>query len=387
MPSVPPPPIVIGGIGQPVEATRPRADPDGRRPCAEPHGAGGHPRTRSGRTWSSQFRRGGAPPAARVGLRPDPDGRADARDRRNPDGEAGQGPPAATGTSPSSSSTASTRTPSYIFRGYKEGAVDYLLKTLRPGDPAAKVSSSRSLAEERAAPPPAGHVAGGAKLIEVEKRGELRFRAADRSMPQCVWAARRDGESTTATGSGGVRRRAGGHHVLRRRPRGRAGGGTPVVPERDRLRSVGGGADPAQDAPAFVALRHHAQGASADAALRRSRCSRSSGSPEAIAFWYDRRTSSSSSADGVEERDARLLAGVLPPDPVAVVISPSRRAAHTHCGIESVSARKRSSPRFFHLDQLARPQHGLLAAEQLVLPPEIDEGPRPCPQDLRSERV
>src|SRR5438034_8142321 len=32
------------------------------------------------------------------------------------------------------------------------------------------------------------------EVIAVEKRGELRFRALTDSMPQCVWAARRDGE-------------------------------------------------------------------------------------------------------------------------------------------------------------------------------------------------
>src|SRR5216683_972472 len=73
--------------------------------------------------------------------------------------------------------TAIAKDPSYIFRGYREGAVDYMLK---PFDPElVRRQQALLLARER---------------LEQERRVELRFRAVTDSMPQCVWAARADGE-------------------------------------------------------------------------------------------------------------------------------------------------------------------------------------------------
>jgi PAS domain S-box-containing protein len=90
--------------------------------------------------------------------------------------------------------TAIHKDPSYIFRGYKEGAVDYLLKPFDPGILRAKVSVFVDLWRKNELLRRQQSMLRARELLEVEKRGELRFRALTDSMPQCVWAARRDGE-------------------------------------------------------------------------------------------------------------------------------------------------------------------------------------------------
>jgi len=90
--------------------------------------------------------------------------------------------------------TAIHKDPSYIFRGYKEGAVDYLLKPFDPEILRAKVSVFVDLWRKNELLRRQQAMLRARELIEVEKRGELRFRALTDSMPQCVWAARRDGE-------------------------------------------------------------------------------------------------------------------------------------------------------------------------------------------------
>ncbi len=90
--------------------------------------------------------------------------------------------------------TAIHKDPSYIFRGYKEGAVDYLLKPFDPEILRAKVSVFVDLWRKNELLRRQQAMLRAREVIEVEKRGELRFRALTDSMPQCVWAARRDGD-------------------------------------------------------------------------------------------------------------------------------------------------------------------------------------------------
>src|SRR6266849_135877 len=74
--------------------------------------------------------------------------------------------------------TAIAKDPSFIFKGYSQGAVDYLLKPFDPEILRTKVSVFVDLWKRR----------------ELERRSEVRFHGLTDSMPQCVWAARRDGE-------------------------------------------------------------------------------------------------------------------------------------------------------------------------------------------------
>ena len=90
--------------------------------------------------------------------------------------------------------TAIHKDPSYIFRGYKEGAVDYLLKPFDPEILRAKVSVFVDLWRKNELLRRQQAMLRARELYELEKRGELRFRAVTDSMPQCVWAARADGE-------------------------------------------------------------------------------------------------------------------------------------------------------------------------------------------------
>jgi PAS domain S-box-containing protein len=90
--------------------------------------------------------------------------------------------------------TAIHKDPAYIFRGYKEGAVDYLLKPFDPEILRAKVSVFVDLWRKNELLRRQQAILRARELIAVEKRGELRFRALTDSMPQCVWAARGDGE-------------------------------------------------------------------------------------------------------------------------------------------------------------------------------------------------
>jgi PAS domain S-box-containing protein len=90
--------------------------------------------------------------------------------------------------------TAIHKDPRNIFRGYEEGAVDYLLKPFEPQILRAKVQvfvdlwrMGELLRRQQA-------MLRAQELVEVEKRSELRFHALTDSMPQCVWAAKADGE-------------------------------------------------------------------------------------------------------------------------------------------------------------------------------------------------
>ena len=90
--------------------------------------------------------------------------------------------------------TAIHKDPAYIFRGYKEGAVDYLLKPFDAEILRAKVSVFVDLWRKNELLRRQQAMLRARDLIAVEKRGELRFRNLTDSMPQCVWAAKRDGE-------------------------------------------------------------------------------------------------------------------------------------------------------------------------------------------------
>ncbi len=90
--------------------------------------------------------------------------------------------------------TAIHKDPSYIFRGYQEGAVDYLLKPFDPEILRAKVSVFVDLWRKNELLRRQQAMLRAREVLEVEKRGELRFRALTDSMPQCVWVARRDGD-------------------------------------------------------------------------------------------------------------------------------------------------------------------------------------------------
>ena len=89
--------------------------------------------------------------------------------------------------------TAIHKDPSYIFRGYKEGAVDYLLKPFDPEILRSKVRvfvelwTKGELLRRREA------LLRARELISLERRSELRYRGLTDSMPQCVWAAHPDG--------------------------------------------------------------------------------------------------------------------------------------------------------------------------------------------------
>ena len=90
--------------------------------------------------------------------------------------------------------TAIAKDPSYIFRGYKEGAVDYLLKPFDPEILRAKVAVFIDLWRKGELLRQQQAMLRAQELIEAERRSETRFRGLTDSMPQCVWAARADGE-------------------------------------------------------------------------------------------------------------------------------------------------------------------------------------------------
>src|SRR5258706_6094169 len=84
--------------------------------------------------------------------------------------------------------TAIAKDPSYIFRGYQEGAVDYMLKPFDPEILRAKVSvfvdlwrKGEQLRQQQA-------MLSAREPHELEKRADLAFPALTDSMPQCVWA-------------------------------------------------------------------------------------------------------------------------------------------------------------------------------------------------------
>ena len=90
--------------------------------------------------------------------------------------------------------TAISKDPANIFRGYQEGAVDYLLKPFDPEILRAKVSVFVDLWRKGEQIKRQAAMLRASELIALERKSETRFRALTDSMPQCVWAARKDGE-------------------------------------------------------------------------------------------------------------------------------------------------------------------------------------------------
>ena len=90
--------------------------------------------------------------------------------------------------------TAIHKDPSYIFRGYKEGAVDYLLKPFDPEILRAKASVFVELWRKSELVRRQQALLRAQERVELERQSETRFRGLTDSMPQCVWAARKDGE-------------------------------------------------------------------------------------------------------------------------------------------------------------------------------------------------
>src|SRR5712671_3154114 len=90
--------------------------------------------------------------------------------------------------------TAIAKDPSFIFKGYSQGAVDYLLKPFDPEILRTKVSVFVDLWRRGELIKRQAAMLRVQELRELERRSEVRFHALTDSMPQCVWAARRDGE-------------------------------------------------------------------------------------------------------------------------------------------------------------------------------------------------
>src|SRR5712672_2731812 len=90
--------------------------------------------------------------------------------------------------------TAIAKDPSFIFKGYAHGAVDYLLKPFDPEILRTKVSVFVDLWKRGELIKRQAAMLRAQELREFERRSEVRFHALTDSMPQCVWAARRDGE-------------------------------------------------------------------------------------------------------------------------------------------------------------------------------------------------
>ena len=90
---------------------------------------------------------------------------------------------------------------------------------------------------------------------------------------------------------------------------------------------------------------------------------------------------------GTEEREPRVGARVLPPDPVAVVdlaVAPGRPHALGHRVGEGVEADLAAA---LQLAKLLGAQHGGLPLDQLAAAPEVDEDRDLGAQDLRVERL
>ncbi|MFL5441194.1 MAG: response regulator [Myxococcales bacterium] len=92
--------------------------------------------------------------------------------------------------------TAIAKDPSYIFRGYSQGAVDYLLKPFDPEILRTKVSVFVDLWKKGEMIKRQASLLRMQEVREAERRNEVRFRALTDSMPQCVWSARKNGEIT-----------------------------------------------------------------------------------------------------------------------------------------------------------------------------------------------
>ena len=92
--------------------------------------------------------------------------------------------------------TAIAKDPSYIFRGYSQGAVDYLLKPFDPEILRTKVSVFVDLWKKGEILKRQAALLRVQEVREAERRSEIRFRVLTDSMPQCVWSARKNGEIT-----------------------------------------------------------------------------------------------------------------------------------------------------------------------------------------------
>src|SRR5438309_4313338 len=90
--------------------------------------------------------------------------------------------------------TAIAKDPSFIFKGYSQGAVDYLLKPFDPEILRTKVSVFVDLWRKGELIKRQAAMLRAQEMLELERRSEVRFHALTDSMPQCVWAASRDGE-------------------------------------------------------------------------------------------------------------------------------------------------------------------------------------------------
>jgi PAS domain S-box-containing protein len=90
--------------------------------------------------------------------------------------------------------TAIAKDPSFIFKGYSQGAVDYLLKPFDPEILRTKVSVFVDLWRRGELIQRQAAMLRVQEMRELERRSEVRFHSLTDSMPQCVWAARRDGE-------------------------------------------------------------------------------------------------------------------------------------------------------------------------------------------------
>src|ERR1700716_2339760 len=92
--------------------------------------------------------------------------------------------------------TAIAKDPSFIFKGYSQGAVDYLLKPFDPEILRTKVSVFIDLWKKGEINKRQAALLRVQEVREAERRNEVRFRALTDSMPQCVWSARKNGDIT-----------------------------------------------------------------------------------------------------------------------------------------------------------------------------------------------
>src|SRR5438874_13726696 len=81
--------------------------------------------------------------------------------------------------------TAIAKDPSYIFSGYSQGAVDYLLKPFDPEILRTKVSVFVDLWKKGEILKRQAALLRVQEVREAERRNEIRFRVLTDSMPQC----------------------------------------------------------------------------------------------------------------------------------------------------------------------------------------------------------
>jgi PAS domain S-box-containing protein len=82
----------------------------------------------------------------------------------------------------------------FVFRGYSEGAVDYLVKPFDADILRAKVSGFVELWKQREVIKRQQELLRAQELRELARRNEVRFRGVMDSLPVCVWVANRKGE-------------------------------------------------------------------------------------------------------------------------------------------------------------------------------------------------